>query len=585
MSSIFLISPFCTIFLRMTLEQKRKPNESHVESGDEALAKDLIKQLLRPHKTIRDSVHKDIYVTHLETLILDTLDFQRLRRLKQLGLTNLIYPSANHTRLEHSLGTLYMSELMIEKINKNPFSEFRIGRVDRFIIRLCALLHDLANIPYGHTLEDEGGLFGPQWSEERIERFLGDKSTIGKVILNFETLNALTMLKHNRLTPRKVLEEVRETLRCIELKKPQELTRPYIADIVGNTLCADLLDYTKRDPYFTGISGSYDDRVLSYLYITRFNGKYRLVLRLIKPSTEEIRRDVLSELMDLLRLRYSLAEKVYYHRTKIIASAMLISAVNSMVQEGKLSEKSLFDMDDSVLLNYLNVNGTQIAKHLVNHLLERKLYKIAYDLSYSGEGIAQTERKKKDEIIANLTVPESRYEAERTLEMMSSSSTVVQKNPGSIVIYCPSKKMGVKEIETLVDDGKRIAQLKEVKDPRIEGEIETSITAKHEELWKMYVIVDPEISDIERSYVNGDCQQLFGLPSASEKYRAASHTHYVDRYVDRWHLENPKSPQILATEVKAIKAKLPTRGDSPDKILSYPQFCGQIADIRAPKKA
>lgn len=68
---------------------------------------------------------------------------------------------------------------------------------------------------------------------------------------------------------------------------------------------------------------------------------------------------MLSEFMDLLRLRYSLAEKVYYHHTKVIASAMLIAAVNSMVQENKLSEKSLFDMDDSILLNYLSANGTR----------------------------------------------------------------------------------------------------------------------------------------------------------------------------------------------------------------------------------
>jgi len=569
----------------MNLEKRRKLEETDPENSDKELFRDLIRQLLRPHKTIRDSVHKDIYVTHLETLILDTLDFQRLRRLKQLGLTNLVFPSANHTRLEHSLGTLYMSDTMIEKINKNPYARFKIGHVDRFIIRLCALLHDLGNIPYGHTLEDEGGLFGPQWSDERLKRFLGDESKIGKVILDFETLQALAILKCDRLAPGNVLKEVRQTLKFIELKKPQDLERPYIADIVGNTLCADLLDYTRRDPYFTGISGSYDDRVLSYLYITKVNGKKRLVLRLTKPSTEEIRHDVLSEFMDLLRLRYSLAEKVYYHHTKIIASAMLISAVNSMVQENRLSEESLFDMDDSLLLNHLSVNGTQIAKHLADHLLERKLYKIAYDLSYSGEGIAQTETQKKDKIIADLKDPESRYKMERTLEMMNSNSATVQSNPGSIVIYCPEKKMGLKEIETLVDYGKKISPLKNIEDPRIEGEIETSISAKHRELWRMYVIVDPDIPDIERSYINGDCQQLLGLPSASEKYRAASHTHYVDRYVDKWHSENPKSTPLLATEVKEIKAELTTRGDSPDKILSFSQFCGQIADIRAPKKA
>lgn len=116
-----------------SVESRESDNEKHM----------LLKQLLVPHKTIRDAVHGDISVTRLETLIIDTHDFQRTRRLKQLGLTNLVYPSANHTRLEHGLGVVFMSERIIEKVNKNPYVDFKIKAIDRFIIRLCALLHDL----------------------------------------------------------------------------------------------------------------------------------------------------------------------------------------------------------------------------------------------------------------------------------------------------------------------------------------------------------------------------------------------------------------------------------------------------------
>jgi len=563
---------------KIYVNELRKLSES--ARSDEQRVNRLVEQLLAPHKTIRDAVHKDIYVTHLETMILDTLNFQRLRRLKQLGLTNLVYPSANHNRFEHSIGTLFMAECMIEKINKNPYADFKIENPDRFIIRLCALLHDSGNIPFGHTLEDEGGLFEFQWEDSRIEHFLGHGSEIGKIILNFPTLQALSKLGQKRFTPQNVLKEVRETLQCIELEKPQKLSRPYIADIVGNTLCADLLDYSKRDPYFTGISGSYDERVLSYLHIRKSNGQYRLVLRLIKPRTKEIRRDVLSELMDLLRLRYSLAEKIYYHHTKMIASAMLISAVNAMVQDGTLSSDMLYKMDDDTLLEFLISKGNDIAKHLTGHIRERKLYKIVYDLTYSEEGITQKEAQKKDDIIANLTRPDLRYQMEQTLEKMSSSSTKVQQHPGSIVIYCPGGKMGLKEIETLVDWGKDISPLKDIGDPRIQGEIKTSITDKHKELWKMYVLVDPETPEIERAYINGDCEEIFGLPSASEKYHVRPHIHYIDRYAERWQREHPTAQRLFADEVKAVKSKLPTRGDEPNKILSYTDFCLQIANIR-----
>ena len=186
-----------------------------VEEPEKVERRRLIRELLAPHKTIRDAVHGDILVTRLETDIIDTADFQRLRKLKQLGLTNLVYPSANHTRLEHSLGTLFVAEHIIEKINKNPYPDFKIVSEDRFIIRLCALVHDLGNLPFGHTLEDEGGLFGFQWNDERIEKFLGDGSVIGKTILNFPILQKLAKLGRERLSTRNVLNEIRKTLQSI----------------------------------------------------------------------------------------------------------------------------------------------------------------------------------------------------------------------------------------------------------------------------------------------------------------------------------------------------------------------------------
>ena len=386
-------------WIQLTAKQASKSETPKIngfagKTPEENTVEKLVKQLLRPHKTIRDAVHKDVYVTHLETMIMDTEDFQRLRRLKQLGLTNLVYPSANNCRLEHSLGVLFMAEQIIDRVNKNPFADFFIDEEDRFIIRLVALLHDTANIPFGHTLEDEGGLFDGQWSEKRITRFLGDDSCIGKVILEYPVLKRLESLGRERFGPRNVVSEIKTILTAIEGKKEENkvglLPKPYMADIVGNTICADLLDYAKRDIYFTGLTSGYDDRFLSYVYVTKYRDKPRLVFRLIKPNTRQIRRDVLSELMDLLRVRYSLAERVYYQKTKMIASAMLISAVTSMVQEKGLSADKLYEMDDDTLLAFLIKDGTPVAQHLITHLRERRIYKIVYDLSYSPPGLSNS---------------------------------------------------------------------------------------------------------------------------------------------------------------------------------------------------
>jgi len=546
----------------------------------------LINELLAPHKTIRDAIHKDIFVTHLETTIMDTSDFQRLRRLRQLGLTNLVYPSANNTRFEHSIGALYIADQLVDKINRNPYPDLTVTKEDRFIIRLCALLHDEGNLPFGHTLEDEGGLFDGQWSKNRIERFLGDRSDVGKAILDYHVLKRLYQLGRTRFKPENVINEIREVLAAIEArkegKKVEQLPRPYIADIVGNTICADLVDYSKRDIYFTGLTAGFDERFLSYVYVTKVNNKYRLVFRLIKPKTGERRRDVLSELMDLLRVRYSLAEKVYYQKTKMIASAMLISAVTSMVQEHKLSADMLYNMDDDTLLEYMFNEGTEVARHLVKHLRERRIYKIVYDLSYSEPGLTRPETDKKSEIIEELIHPDKRYRKERMLESMNSSSSVVEKNPGAIVIYCPEGKMGAKEVEALVDWGTGKGPLKEIGDERIRNEIRTSITEKHLELWKMLVVVDPELPDIERSYVNGDCEELFGLPSASKTYKAKLHIHYVDRHAIRFEREN--SVRLLREDVDGIKAQLPTRGPERSEVISYDEFSREIGNMSATKK-
>lgn len=77
------------------------------------------KKLLNPFKVIRDAVHGDIWVTELETKVMDEEVFQRLRYLRQLGPTYLVYPSTHHTRFEHCLGTLFMADQIINAVIRN----------------------------------------------------------------------------------------------------------------------------------------------------------------------------------------------------------------------------------------------------------------------------------------------------------------------------------------------------------------------------------------------------------------------------------------------------------------------------------
>ena len=111
------------------------------------------------HKVFKDPVYheEEILVTSTETKIIDLPLFQRLQFIRQLGPSYLLYRSANHTRFEHSLGTLHQAERIIRAVNKN--SQNKIDPRNHFLIRILALTHDVAHVPFSHMLEDDGGLF------------------------------------------------------------------------------------------------------------------------------------------------------------------------------------------------------------------------------------------------------------------------------------------------------------------------------------------------------------------------------------------------------------------------------------------
>ena len=100
---------------------------------------------------IADPIHKFIRFSDLEKKIIDSSVFQRLRRIKQLAGAHLVYPSAQHSRFEHSLGTMHVAGLAGEHL-------FSLGIIDKESIqelRVASLLHDIGHGPYSHTLEKE----------------------------------------------------------------------------------------------------------------------------------------------------------------------------------------------------------------------------------------------------------------------------------------------------------------------------------------------------------------------------------------------------------------------------------------------
>ena len=137
---------------------------------------------------LREPVHGDIELTSEETQLLDTPELQRLRGIKQLGLTYLVFPGATHTRFEHSIGTLHMCDRLVQAVNRNaardPDSCHHITDSERRVLRIAALLHDVTHVPFGHNIEDQTGLLPRHDQPDRFARVLGD-SELGSQLERF----------------------------------------------------------------------------------------------------------------------------------------------------------------------------------------------------------------------------------------------------------------------------------------------------------------------------------------------------------------------------------------------------------------
>jgi HD superfamily phosphohydrolase len=310
--------------------------------------------LLAPAKVTTDPVHGDVYTTWLEQAIVDSPPFQRLRRIRQLGTTHLVYPGATHTRFSHSLGTLRVAQDLLDAVltqheGRNPVTDLvrqwrhdpnQAGRhVARatVVARLGALLHDLGHIPFGHSLEDDlKVLVEHDANERRFEELWEQLAAFVRERVRedepfeAEASAALDSLK-TLLDPE---GDLHQELRPVVISKGPhtkaraELDYPFAADLVGNTICADLLDYLQRDHLYAGLPFALGRRFMSAFFIVpegRGEFEKRLALSIMRGGHE--RTDVVTELLKALRYRYELSERALAHHAKLAADAMLGKAL------------------------------------------------------------------------------------------------------------------------------------------------------------------------------------------------------------------------------------------------------------------
>ena len=235
-------------------------------------------------KKINCPLYGFISITPRMRSIIDTPEFKRLHNLRQLGLTYLIYPSANHTRFEHSLGVSHLAKILTTSLQKNQ-PELGITDNEIELIQIAGLIHDIGHGPFSHLYDYE---FSPGCHHEKRGQVLFCEM-VSKYNLSFTE------------------DEINFIIDCIE--PPKELERNFKYQIVSNKLCSidvDKIDYIQRDNYHLGFG--LNEKYLRLIHdcrVVQFNGS----LVLGWPNKLE------DEVLSLFASRYRLHKKVYNHHT------------------------------------------------------------------------------------------------------------------------------------------------------------------------------------------------------------------------------------------------------------------------------
>lgn len=251
-------------------------------------------------KRIFDPIHHFIELSDVEAHLLDAPELQRLRRLRQLGLAYLAYPSAEHSRFSHALGALAMGSRVFDALQQHS-GQYFAGADDiayqRRLLRASLLLHDIGHGPFSHACEAVLGIK----HEERTE----------------------AILQRPQMRARLADLEVREGDVIDLILGSRTAGYPVLAEMVsGPNLDADRMDYLLRDSYFTGVAnGRYDsEQLIGSLRVFENAGKFSLGVD---------GRGVVA-LESFVLARYMMFATVYFHHTTRMFERILQTALREI---------------------------------------------------------------------------------------------------------------------------------------------------------------------------------------------------------------------------------------------------------------
>ena len=295
---------------------------------------------------ITDPVHRYISFSEVEKEVIDTGVFQRLRRIRQLAGAHLVYPSAQHSRFEHSLGTMHVAGYAGETLVAKGYldDEDKVRK-----LRLAALLHDIGHGPFSHLFEEVLEL-----------RHGTSHEDVGKRVISKSEISDI--LKKHGYNPSDICK-----LSFGESKIK------FLNEIIAGGLSADLMDYLSRDGLFTGVQyGKIDHHRLISSFEVVSNGHLA------------IDRSALYSFESMLISRYEMFKAVYFHKTVRSAEVMLLNSMALADEHLNLTDTSMnnyLNLTDEVILERLCSleNGNKIALNLATDYRSRKLLKCVYE--------------------------------------------------------------------------------------------------------------------------------------------------------------------------------------------------------------
>ena len=306
----------------------------------------------KQHLDIIDPIHDFIRVYEHELKIIDTPIFQRLRRIRQLSGAHLVYPGAQHTRFEHSLGVMHIAN----QAGNVLYEKGIIQGDDIKNLRLSGLLHDIGHGPFSHLFE------------EIIQKKKISHEDFGKkIILDSEIGDTLSKTGFDKKTITKIAFG--------------DYKLQFMNEIVSGALSADMMDYLLRDGYFTGA----EHAKIDHKRLTQSLDVHKKKLALQKSA--------LYSFESMMHSRYQMFKAVYFHKTVRAAEVMLLEALRLSDDEmgfTSLTPSEYINFTDEYVIEKLlsseaTTKNMKRAKQFAQEYQDRKLLKCVFERIMTGK--------------------------------------------------------------------------------------------------------------------------------------------------------------------------------------------------------